>query len=440
MILQANISLILYSLFFLNIYENLKEKKNIILYLPIALTFFIYVRYSSLSYGLVDFALSIFFILSFLTGIKCINENNNEKLKNKFFIFLLFCTFCSTLKVSGIIIYIYVLFIMFLKRSFIFKNIKNYLPLFILIILFNSMWLFKNILNTSCLIYPINFLCFDLNIAEKNLDILQTVKVWAEIPISVASQIRFDDILTSILTLKNIITIFFFLFLFVIFCFAKTKLNKNFEVLVFSLLIFLNFQADALSGIYYNYFLSRLDNIKFTILKEVKILFLSNLVLIFYFIYRSDFSFLKFKSNISYRIYPLIFYTLSVLFWLLTAPNPRFGQHFFFLLLPVLFYFLNINYNFHITFNNFKKLFFLYLLISIFSMSELKKMPSIAEFFYFEIEPTSPAINKRTNFGFIPRDNNQNSCWLISNCYSSKKDVERKISKLGYKKYIIVNE
>jgi hypothetical protein len=435
MILIANVTLIIYAIFFLHIYESLKKNLYFYLYLPIILTFFIYSRYSVPTYALVDFALSIFFILSFFFGIKCLDKKSENKFKNNFFLFIFFSIFCGTLKASGVIIYFYVFLIVLVKRKIILKNFGEYIYIFVFIIFFNLLWILKNLLNTSCIIYPINFLCFDLNIAPKNYLILNTIKDWARAPFFILENLNLYKIFFEIDSKFYLLITLLIIFIVVL----KKYKPKILHIVYLSGLIFINFWSDELKGIYYNIFNKNFYLVEKFFFKELIILFLLNIIVFLYLSEKIQFKLNRFIDNLSIKIIPFLFYLISVIFWLITAPSPRLGQHYFLLFIPVFFYIVSSNFNCTEDFKNFKKTIFIYIFFSVFSMPIFNKPVKIVDLFYFDIKPDFPQVEKRKEFGFKPLDDNINSCWLIKDCYSSKKDVKQLNLLFNYKKYILIN-
>ena len=435
MILIANVTLIIYAIFFLHIYESLKKNLYIYLYLPIILTFFIYSRYSSPTYALVDYALSIFFILSFFFGIKCLDKESENKFKNNFFLFIFFSIFCGTLKASGIIIYIYVFCIVLVKRKIILKNFSQYIYSFVFIVFFNFLWISKNLINTSCIIYPVNFLCFDLNIAPKNYLIFNTIKEWARSPFVILENSNLNKLFFKIDSKFYLLIVLLIIFFVVL----KKYKPKILHIVYLSGLVFINFWSDELKGIYHDIFNKNFYRVQKLFFKEFIILFLLNIFVFLYLSEKIEFKLKKFTDTLSIKIVPFLFYLFSVIFWLITAPNPRFGQHYFFLFIPVFFYIVSSSFNFTEEFKKIKKIIFIYIFFSVFSMPIFNKSIKIDDLFYFDIKPDFPQVEKRKEFGFKPLDNNANSCWLIKDCYSSKKDVKQLDLLFNYKKYIIVN-
>ena len=99
-------------------------------------------------------------ILSFLVILNCYQNFNQLKFRS-FAKILLFCSFAFFIKSFYIILFL-LPFILFLKHFRIHYNelIFNKLNLFNL--LFVIFWLIKNFLTTSCFIFPITILCFDV--------------------------------------------------------------------------------------------------------------------------------------------------------------------------------------------------------------------------------------------------------------------------------------
>ena len=145
------------SIFLSELFKKSHEKKK---YLPIlfSLLIFVLIKYTRLKEFGIDRPLFLIFYFLIYYYFKYINQIENDNLNWHFFIFCLVLISIIYIKV----IFLFLLFIplyncYFKKLNFKFFDKKYYLIFFILII-----YLFKNILISGCLVYPLVLSCFDL--------------------------------------------------------------------------------------------------------------------------------------------------------------------------------------------------------------------------------------------------------------------------------------
>ena len=96
-----------------------------------------------------------FYILSFYFFLKCLSSGD----KNDFFIHLIFTILAYISKLSYLPIILLPMFlILYLKI-----NIFKYARFIIVVSILNLLWIFKFVISTGCLIFPLDFTCFNLD-------------------------------------------------------------------------------------------------------------------------------------------------------------------------------------------------------------------------------------------------------------------------------------
>jgi hypothetical protein len=156
--LQGTYYLLFFS--FLFFIMNLKIKSSLWIVLSTILTLPIWFRYIEPSYGLVDAPYGfLFYIVTILGLILLIETKNNQPLIN---LFLISTCFAFTLKPSGILVlpYTFLILVILLRRNFFLFD-KIFLKIFLFCFFIISGWILKNIINTGCIVYPVQFLCFE---------------------------------------------------------------------------------------------------------------------------------------------------------------------------------------------------------------------------------------------------------------------------------------
>jgi hypothetical protein len=154
---------LIYSWFIIYLVNNLYYRKdNFIRSLSLfVLSIFLIKFYNYGDHGLdvpvvIFFFIIIFYFSEYFIYSTSINKNRNET----FIKILFFSIFLITLKISLILIFFLPLYLFFFyEKKFFLKNLKIFIFLFSLV----SMWLFSNILISSCLIYPVNLTCLNLS-------------------------------------------------------------------------------------------------------------------------------------------------------------------------------------------------------------------------------------------------------------------------------------
>ena len=169
---------ILPGIYFLYLYGNFnnavknKNKKNIIaLFLLISFSLYSFNRFSNLGN---DGPANIFF---FILLIHFLNIQDMENLnKDEYYRMLIISIFLLMLKpfmVITLIIPIF-LFIINKKKKIIIENKNKFFCL-----IFISIWLLKNLLTSSCVIFPLKQTCFN-NLIYSNTNIVNTASIEAE--------------------------------------------------------------------------------------------------------------------------------------------------------------------------------------------------------------------------------------------------------------------
>ncbi len=118
----------------------------------------------------------LFFI--FITNFVIYFTKNNLDSKNLIKIIILLSLFLFMIKITYSILVLLVIFIIFNS----FKNFKIFERLNIFLFFIFSLWIFKNFLISSCLIYPIENTCFDNLLWSNNFSIKESLsaEAWAK--------------------------------------------------------------------------------------------------------------------------------------------------------------------------------------------------------------------------------------------------------------------
>jgi len=235
------------------IFETLKSEQDKI-YNFFSILFTIYTlinmnRYSS--WGNDDFAAIIMFIV-FLNCYK-----NFKKFEiTSFTKTLLYCSFAFLIKSFYLIIFLLPLVIFIKNFKFYFKKI-----IFNRITLFNykilSLWLIKTFLTSSCLVFPISFLCFDLfswSIKEDSIINISLIsEAMAKDWTNNSENYNYKDYVSNfnwlnawienhfLIVLKNLIILFIFLIILKIFYSIKLGINQKKFINIYSLILFVLF-------------------------------------------------------------------------------------------------------------------------------------------------------------------------------------------------------
>ncbi len=164
-------------------YETINEKKSLsYVYLVISVSFLIFFSYlHPFSNGVIlnhlrnpelDISGMTFFILSFYFFLKCLEAKDIERLR----LLVLSSVICVFIKISyiGIVFFPITILIFYFKKN-IFDFIKQKLSLFVFF--FILIWLLKNILISSCLLFPVSLTCFETSWSVGNEQIEQYSKI-----------------------------------------------------------------------------------------------------------------------------------------------------------------------------------------------------------------------------------------------------------------------
>jgi hypothetical protein len=441
------------NIFILFFFELSKEKNNfsLVIFLPTTLSFLLWLRYSNIDYGGVDFSFGILAILFCLQTIVLLSDKQKEFNNSNFWIY--FFIFCSVLvaKPTGAVFFFLFLFLLIFFYSYKKILILKYKQLnFIFILLFITLlWFIKNFIISGCFLYPVKYSCFDVSWFNKDYLIRDLILIQNYKRHFV--DINFDIIKKNL----NFLNIFLLIIIFWLSYFFFQKLNKKLSLLFFlisCLLIFFNFSFDSLRG-----FTSistdelKINNIKISnqiIINEInRIIIVYSLICIaIIFLLRFLISNNKiFKFNFI-NFFILLFYLFLFSQWYLLSPDPRLG-FWLIALLPTLFLsvFLNkINYkisaikifkinNSVLAINLF--MFFLY-------QSSQLNLESFSLFSYKRVLINNTVLKERIYFGFTPvnykTDNDQinytwNFCWNIKDCYFNEDEMKLNNYFLNYK-------
>ena len=181
--LVSSFSTILFSLFFIFIYENLKNKNSIdnIFAISGLITFPLWYRYAELSISLIDIYYSIFCYFVFYYGVKIIFHGNiyDKKIKNKIFLFLIFLSYTISTKPTAILLVLFLIFVVITKYKLFLKNVLEIFKNNIISSIFLLFWILRNFIITSCFFYPIGFSCLNFSWQTKSIEnIVVSIKTY----------------------------------------------------------------------------------------------------------------------------------------------------------------------------------------------------------------------------------------------------------------------
>ena len=179
----SSFSTILFSLFFIFIYERVKTKNVIdnIFAISALITFPLWYRYAELSIALVDIYYSIFCYFTVYYGVKIISSESNyeEKINNKIFLFLIFLSFTISTKPTALLLVLFLFFVFIIKYKFFLKNYFNIIKTNVIPLLFFLTWILRNFIITSCFFYPIKLSCLNSSWQTNSVeDINVSIKTW----------------------------------------------------------------------------------------------------------------------------------------------------------------------------------------------------------------------------------------------------------------------
>jgi len=413
---------IYYQIFFLYLFYLIKEKtvNNLLLALSTLIFFPVWYRYADISYGLVDLPYGIIFFLTIFQGIKILKDIDDKKNSDKLFFLILFTSFGFTYKASGIILYVYCFFIslLLLKKNKI--KFYNLLLISILPLSISFIWIIRNFIITSCLVYPLLFTCFNTQWSDFSqvANIQSAISIWAYRPFNFLS-------LKNFLILTIPIFFFFFLIYFKSDVLRKIIISKKIFYIINSIFfIFLSLIYSKLEIL--NGFSSQISAGNFLIVNKIiiyELFFLIILSLVCFFL-NLVFSNFYLKDgiyiNYYYRLIPLMFIFFSFCIWFI-APNPRFAIGSFASIGLII--------SFSFVINSKVKNYFFYIFLKILILLFVIKINIIDSyrsnniFFVDKILP-NPEVIKRSDYGFIPKDViSDNRCWLVTDCFIQGKKV-----------------
>lgn len=329
----------------------LKTNLNIIFFISLtSLIFFIIhgSRYGALGNDMPTHVLAILAILLF------IDINNKKIKKSAHFIFLNIITILILSKFS-------LIFFIFLPLILLFKNkLKIEKSLFVFIII-GLLFLIKNFINSSCLVYPIPNLCISTKWSTEKISFASPVTISTQSSASVKAFMESEYFLNP--KLKN--------------KFIKEKKNEKYFISNYSKLSDSN-KEELIDYLFYKTYLKKNIWIKeYFQSKDFKKLFeriiLLNLIIlfftfiyskrknIFYFSTKETFLFVKNNSIV------LFFISSNTLFWFFNFPQMRYGLSYLliFFLIPSLLIFCSSNLLF--LKNSFKSLLILALIYAFYS-------------------------------------------------------------------------
>ncbi len=100
---------------------------------------------------------SNFAVIYFITSLLILNELKNKKFSySKLSIFLYLTFFAIQLRISGVILFVLIIFY-FLNGN---KNIVNIIKTNKLLLVISSLWLSKNVITSGCALFPVKYTCF----------------------------------------------------------------------------------------------------------------------------------------------------------------------------------------------------------------------------------------------------------------------------------------
>lgn len=447
--------ILLFFLFFVHLYK----RNNLIFFIvfPSLISFVVWHRYVQFDYSSVDLLFGFFAIFTIIKFIEITIEDKNKTYESLLEFFILISVTIMA-KPTGIffILLLPILIISYPKIKII-KNIKNYNFLFLLILLL-FFWFSKNVIISGCLIYPIQFTCFNFdwfNQSYLDRDIL-LIQNYSENFQSLNFN-HFFKFITSRVTI--LIFLLFSLVLVFIYSLRDNKKLPYFLLIFFSTAMILSISNESLKGFSNLSTLSNLsgeyllrDQIIINEIFRIIVMSLSSIMItsaLLSIIYKKKYFFIyNFqKKNLSLFLFLIFLF----LIWFFNSPDPRLG-FWIFALLPCLFCFLVID-NFLI-----KKQYFKFninnilillplVLLSYFYVNQLKNYQNL-NLIFFENKKLvkNTYIKKRKYFGVSPyiKNNNEgfnpgwNYCWNIKNCYYNKDEAIIKKS-LFFKKIYIKN-
>ena len=434
--IAASFSTVLFSLFFLFILERIKSKKFIdnVFAISAIITFPLWYRYGQISISIVDIFFSFFYFFTFYYGAQILfyKQNNVLELKERFFLFFIFLSYTISTKPTGVILALFLALIFFVKYDFFIKNLKDIILNNLISIFFIIFWALRNLVISSCLIYPVKITCFEFSWKTTNLNVfVDLVKNWNSTFFN-----SFFDILINYQLLIIFVLLLIILFLFFLKDIFNFLLNFRSLFLKLSPIIFLIvlFYTKPLKLTTWLIQSNQIEALKLTYLTEIILIFL-------YYILGFVFVILSFKKPILInnkiidfkfsRLIPLIFFSFSLAIWFVFGKNPRLGQYLCLTLIPTLaMTFINQSTKILPFHKNYFKILILIIFFKISIIDNFNKLNN-GSLIFLKQETPETTVFKRKKFGFSP-GNRENFCWREISCYPYY-DVEIFKNYFGYK-------
>ena len=418
--LVSSFSTILFSLFFIFIYERIKTKNVIdnIFAISALITFPLWYRYAELSIALVDIYYSIFCYFTVYYGVKIISSENNyeKKINNKIFLFLIFLSFTISTKPTALLLVLFLFFVFIVKYKFFLKNILDIIKTNVIPLLFFFTWVLRNFIITSCFFYPIKLSCLNFSWQTQSVeDITVSIKTW--------NSFIFNSFLKFIFNYETLIIALIAIFVFLLINFKRIlnflllKRRSMFLALAFIFVVF-TLYIEPLKFI--AHLIQSKQNIllKTIYIKEIIFLFLFyTLAIIFIFLtFSKNISINKFFNTRFSNFAPFLFFFIIFLIWILYGPHPRLGQNLFLLTIPVIVILL-IDLK-KVTIYDFSKYFNILIIIVLFKISIIQNFSQINSSSIIFVKQFTPEVSlqKRNFYGYFPQ-NPEHFCWTKKNCH-----------------------
>lgn len=418
--LVSSFSTILFSLFFIFIYEKIKNKNSIDNVFAISglITFPLWYRYAELSISLVDIYFSIFCYFVFYYGVKIIFHGDiyDNKIKNKIFLFLIFLSYTISTKPTAILLAVFLFFVVIIKYKIFLKNILEIFKNNIFSLLFFLFWILRNLIITSCFFYPIGLSCLNFSWQTSSIeDVVVSIKTY--------NSYIFNSFLNFIPEYKLLIIGLIVIVLVLIMNFKKLLnllfLKRKVILLTLSLIfVIFVFYLEPLKLIIHLVQSKQNVLLKTIYIKEIifLILFYSLGILFVFLTFKKKISMNKFSDLDFSTFSPFLFFMISFLIWILLSPNPRLGQNIFLLLIPaILILLINLK---KMTVYDFSKYFNILIIIVLLKISIFQNFAQINNRSIIFLKKSAPKVKleKRKFFGYYPQ-NTELLCWTEKNCY-----------------------
>jgi hypothetical protein len=427
--LQGTYYLLFFSFFIFIL--NLKIRSSLWIILSTVLTLPIWFRYVEPSYGLVDAPYGFLFYIVIILGLILLRDDKIDKgLIN---LFLIATCFSFTLKPSGVLVfpYTFLILIILLRNNFFFISNKIYLKIFLFSSFIIIAWIIKNIINTGCIVYPIQILCFDLvwSDLDQVFKINQAIKDFSYQYYKYVNLIYLKNFLFSFWHLL-LFLIFSIIFLFMLYFKIKLTKFKNTRFIILTCLTLFAlylYSAGSLKGFAY---LSQLnaEYTTITILREFFILssiFLCSILLTSIFLNKET-AFFTINSFIFFI--PLLYLIFCFIVWILNAPSPRFAFGYFASLTPtIILAFVKNNFLYNSKSDNLIRNYIYFIVFILFFVEPIYKNKNNLDL-NIRVIPKIETI-KREGFGVRV----DNFCWTEKNCYFYTYDLKLNYLLFNYK-------